>query len=155
MNINYYDEIFSELRRMNYASTNDLKKLSLTYNDINNLLDKGYLNRVTRGYYKVNVTGKDFCIKDSIIKKANEAIRNRDLDEALLIMSKYPFFDISSRAHYLLFKIYLLKDDFENAKYQLLEAIKLSKQKDEIRDMYLLMLNKLIEKDEMIKKLIL
>ena len=155
MNKKYIDYIFAELRKKNYVTTSELKDLTLNYKDIQDFINKGYLVRVAKGYYKTKISGKDFSVKDSTLKKAKEAIRNKNYDMALQIMTNYPFKNNSSKANYIMFQIFLLKKDYIKAKLFLLKSIELDNNIDENKKLNLSMLESLLETEAIIKKLTL
>lgn len=147
------NDIYAELRKQKYVTTEKLRLLGVTNYDINKLLKEGKLYRLTRGYYSVNICGTDFNHKQSKLKLARTALNNEDYDKVLKILKDYVHLDKSKNAHYLLFQTYLYLDEYKLAKDELVKSIELSNELDTMKNNDLFMISKLIYLDEEVKTL--
>lgn len=145
--------ILAELRRQNYVSTNKLKLLGLNNYDINKLISEGKLKRVSKGYYMVKISGKDYEYAISKLKLARKALNNKEYNKVFNILNNYTHLNISKNAHYILFQTYMHLGDYKSAKQELLKSIELSNETDVIKENDLYMINQIVLLDEKVKKL--
>lgn len=142
------DDVLYELKKHNYITTKELKTMNVSQKDINDMLLSGQLNRVARGYYKTNISSKDFDYKKSALKIAKMELQNGNYDKVINIVSNYKNIQISKNAHYILYNTYLLMGEYEKAKEELLKSILLSREKDINKKFELYTVDKLIEQEE-------
>lgn len=142
------DDVLYELKKHNYITTKELKRFNVSQKDINDMLLSGQLNRVARGYYKTNISSKDFDYKKSVLRIAKTELQNGNYDKVINIVSNYKNIQTSKNAHYILYNTYLLMGEYKKAKEELLKSILLSKEQNSNKEFDLYAVDKLIEQEE-------